>query len=211
MDGLPRLRLAALRPPSIYPSVCTPRFRQRARLHIRNPCPKEERQMNEQKEIKNTYSVGHSRYYRLGGTVLRPKQIRESVRASGYRGYRAEYIEAADMKAEPHRSSALRRMREKAKADLADDLSRYRICALELHRIRIGQKCDFESICDNVSLGPQVRLGSMCLANSLGGTLRIHGELLNLREPTQSSSRASRQGRGCVGQESNRFGTRRVW
>lgn len=30
IDGLPRLRLAALRPPSIYPSVCTPRFRQRA-------------------------------------------------------------------------------------------------------------------------------------------------------------------------------------
>ncbi len=81
-------------------------------------------------------SAGHPWFYFLGGPVLTPKQIRESVRLSGYRGYLADDISHADRKPEPHRSTALRKLRAEVQRMLWADISRYREVARELHAYR---------------------------------------------------------------------------
>lgn len=90
------------------------------------------------------YCSGHPWYYNLGGKVLSPKQILESVKASGYQGYMREDIAAADAKAEPQRSELLRALRAKVMDDLARDLSGYRARARELHAFRKvqGEPCE---------------------------------------------------------------------
>ena len=72
------------------------------------------------------YGAGHPWYYKLGGKVLSPKQIRQSVRHSGYQGSMRADIEAADDKSEPQRSNALRAIKTKVLDDLVADLSGYR-------------------------------------------------------------------------------------
>lgn len=108
--------------------------------------------MKEQQDIENGYSAGHPWYYRLGGAVLYPKQIREEARSRGYRGCSEARIEAADQKAEPNRSEALRKLQARAKDDLVSDLGMYRKGALKLYRVRQGLESDSESICDNVHM-----------------------------------------------------------
>lgn len=54
------------------------------------------------------------------------KEIRESARASGYKGYRADAIAKADKLHEPRRSQVLREIREQAKRELNNDVSLYR-------------------------------------------------------------------------------------
>lgn len=82
------------------------------------------------------YGPGHPWYYVLGGPVLFPKEILAGVIASGYRGYMAHDIDKADAKSEPQRSQQLRRIRQQVRADLRDDLSRYREVARDLSRLR---------------------------------------------------------------------------
>lgn len=82
------------------------------------------------------YGSGHPWYYNLGGKVLSPKQIKESVKQSGYQGYMRSDIAAADNRAEPQRSQTLREMRRKAMLDLASDLNGYRARARELAAFR---------------------------------------------------------------------------
>ena len=89
----------------------------------------------EQNSLK-TYSPGHPWFYLLGGRVLTPKEIRESVRASDYKGWRADELKKLEAKAEPQRSQGLRKLRAIVFAELTDDLSRYRQVALGLHRHR---------------------------------------------------------------------------
>jgi len=72
----------------------------------------------------------------LGGKRLSLKEIRESARASGYKGYRADAIAKADNLHEPRRSQVLREIREQVKADLTSDLSLYREFARKLARHR---------------------------------------------------------------------------
>lgn len=60
------------------------------------------------------------------------KEIRESVRASGYKGYRADAIAKADSLHEPRRSQALHEIREQAKRELNNDVSLYREFARKL-------------------------------------------------------------------------------
>jgi hypothetical protein len=83
------------------------------------------------------YGAGHPWYYLLGGAVLSPKQIREKVRRSGYKGYLGEEIESADRKPEPQRSQTLKRFRARALEELKRDISGYRRRAVELHRYRV--------------------------------------------------------------------------
>jgi hypothetical protein len=82
------------------------------------------------------YGSGHPWYYKLGGKVLSPKQIKQSVRHSGYLGYMCADIEAADDKSEPQRSNALRAIKTKVLDDLVADLSGYRARARELAALR---------------------------------------------------------------------------
>ncbi len=82
------------------------------------------------------YGAGHCWYYLLGGAILSPKQIREATRQSSYEGYARDDIRAADRKADPHRSTTLRALKERFEGELRRDLSGYRQRALELHRYR---------------------------------------------------------------------------
>ncbi|KCZ93818.1 hypothetical protein [Hyphomonas johnsonii] len=80
------------------------------------------------------YCPGHPWYYFLGGRPRRPREILEVTRQNGYQGHAREDIKAADGMAEPKRSGTLRAMRDKFKADLARDISRYRECVRQLRK-----------------------------------------------------------------------------
>ncbi|MFD2257709.1 hypothetical protein ACFSSA_13580 [Luteolibacter algae] len=112
-------------------------------------------QQEEQQSRPSTYSPGHPWFYLLGGRVLTPKEIRESVRESGYNGWRADELDKLEAKAEPQRSQGLRKLRAIVLAELAGDLSRYRQVALELHRYRrrtAGQELPCHAVHTSVSL-----------------------------------------------------------
>lgn len=78
------------------------------------------------------YCPGHPWFYFLGGRPRRPREILEVTRQSGYEGYAREDIKSADAMAEPKRSEKLRALRQKFRADLIRDISRYRECVREL-------------------------------------------------------------------------------
>ncbi|WP_107495998.1 hypothetical protein [Thalassobius sp. I31.1] len=82
------------------------------------------------------YSVGHYWYYRLGGSILKPKAIRGYVIAARFTGYMAEDIDAVDRMDEPARSTKLRAMKAKVAGDITSDLSRYREVASEIRNLR---------------------------------------------------------------------------
>ena len=84
----------------------------------------------------NNYSSGHPWYYKLGGTILKPGQIIERVKAAGYQGYMADDLQAADNKTEPQRSEALRKIKQKVISDYRSDMSCYRELACQLRAIR---------------------------------------------------------------------------
>lgn len=86
------------------------------------------------------YSPGHSWYYKEGGKPLYPKQIRDDVIASGYRGYDEADITAMAQRTEPKRSNSLRRHRKQIIERLSEDLSRYREVVRELHAHRRAPK-----------------------------------------------------------------------
>lgn len=97
------------------------------------------------------YGAGHPWYYLLGGAVLSPKQIRDNVRQSGYRGYLLDEITAAGNKPEPQRSRALRQLHTRAVEAFRQDMSGYRRCALQLHRYRAANPMDVcPTRCDNI-------------------------------------------------------------
>lgn len=85
------------------------------------------------------YCAGHPWYYVRGNEVLSPKEIRQSVMDSGYRGYLKDDIMQIDQMPEPKRSQKLRALRDKIMQELRQDISRYRQCNLELHRLRVRQ------------------------------------------------------------------------
>lgn len=95
------------------------------------------------------YRPGHPWYYYLSAAPLTLKQIRENVRASGYRGYLADDIAAIDRKAEPQRSAELRRLRAKFMADLKSDVSRYREVVRALSRYRQSGQSECTAACCN--------------------------------------------------------------
>ena len=85
----------------------------------------------------NDYNAGHPWYYKLGGTILRPKEILATVKLSGYQGYMADDIVRIDKKAEPERSKALREIKGKCVKDLWKNISCYRNLA---HKLRFERK-----------------------------------------------------------------------
>ena len=98
------------------------------------------------------YQPGHPWFYKLGGKVLRPKQILSAVKASGYQGYRFDDIQQAGNKAEPHRSAALRNIRQEVLTRLISDLSCYRAYARELRDYRAIDEADRpeQPICSDI-------------------------------------------------------------
>lgn len=97
------------------------------------------------------YNPSHPWYYKLGGRVLFPKDILHHAKASGYRGYAAEHIKAADMLEEPKRSEKLRILRARFLMELEGDITVYRQKALALSRERkAGGDIHEGSICNDI-------------------------------------------------------------
>lgn len=112
-------------------------------------------QGNQMQQRSNNYRPGHPWFYVLGGSVLGPKQILKNVKASSYKGCKADSIEKMGGMPDPKRSQELRAFRKTVLAELVGNLSRYRevVCALHQHRREVGgQQPAFDEVHGNVSL-----------------------------------------------------------
>lgn len=103
------------------------------------------------KENNTGYNTGHPWYYKLGGTVLKPSEISNSVKARGYQGYMADDILKTDKRAEPQRSQALHSIKVDVLKSFWDDVSRYRALANQLRKYRITNDPKYAgAVCDDV-------------------------------------------------------------
>ena len=97
------------------------------------------------------YCAGHPWFYVRGNKVLTPKQIKQDVMVSNYRGYWKDEILAIDKQTEPKRTEKLNKLRQEILQDLKLDISRYRQCALELHRFRKAYGQSYNPVsCDDI-------------------------------------------------------------
>lgn len=127
------------------------------------------------------YCPGHPWYYFLGGRVRRPREILEDTRASGYQGYARDDILAADALAEPKRSATLRALQIKFRADLKQDLSKYRayVRDLRLHRLKHGNRPE-DSVCDGVHVAMSLKHSHM--VNNFGHLIYLDQLLTRQRD-----------------------------
>ncbi len=127
------------------------------------------------------YHAGHPWYFRLGGAIPSPKQIKAEVESKDYRGYLADDIDAAAAKSEPQRSDTLRAMRERVLKDLAKDLSRYRECAQELRQFRRAGEQDERPLTCNIYLAISLKTSHLTngFANlrTIDDALTVQGDL----------------------------------
>lgn len=97
----------------------------------------------------STYKPSHPWYYRLGGSVLSPRQILNHVNSDNYKGYNQDIIRANNL-AEPQRSEKLREIHGNAMITQKLDIARYRKVAFKLKMARKqGLPVWNESINDN--------------------------------------------------------------
>lgn len=94
---------------------------------------------------ENTYSTGHPWYYVLGGKVLSLKEILKEVNEALYKGYLETEIDKA-----AGNNAKLLELRTKIQSRLKDDISRYRQCALELHRYRKTLPENYKPACKDI-------------------------------------------------------------
>jgi hypothetical protein len=92
--------------------------------------------MEEQTLTYQGYQAGHPWYYLLGGPVPRLKQIKACAAASGYKGFDADVIEAANRLPEPKRSRKLQKLQDSFRNDLRFDIKRYRQLVAKLRKDR---------------------------------------------------------------------------
>ncbi|APG63128.1 hypothetical protein LPB140_10405 [Sphingorhabdus lutea] len=104
----------------------------------------------------HSYGASHPWYYVLGGPVLSPRTILEMTRGSQYRGYKREYIQKADNRAEPMRSEELRQLRSASLLELKRDISIYRRCVRELLAFRETECEELDCNDVHVSMGLKV-------------------------------------------------------
>ena len=127
------------------------------------------------------YHAGHPWYYRLGGAIPSPKQIKADVESEAYRGYLAGDIDEAAAKSEPQRSESLRALREQVLEDLRKDLSRYRECAQELRRFRrAGEQDDRPLTCNvytAISLKTSHLTNGFANLRTIDDALTVQGDL----------------------------------
>lgn len=99
-----------------------------------------------------SYNESHPWYYYLGGRIQYPREIRETVRSSGYRGWMEKDILRMAAMPEPARSTKLRDIRQEVVAQYRSDVTRYREYARELHRYRRKHyaSADDSPSCDGV-------------------------------------------------------------
>jgi hypothetical protein len=94
---------------------------------------------------ENSYKTGHPWYYVLGGKVLTLKEIWQEADTASYRGYLESEIDKA-----AGNNAKLNVLKTEAIARLKEDISRYRICALELHRYRKALPENHEPVCEDI-------------------------------------------------------------
>ncbi|MCF8466219.1 MAG: hypothetical protein K9G33_02355 [Sneathiella sp.] len=127
------------------------------------------------------YHAGHPWYYRLGGPIPTPRQIKAEVESKDYRGYLAGDIDAAAVKSEPQRSETLRALREQVLGDLRRDLARYRECAQELRTFRCAEEQDDRPLTCNIYLAISLKVSHLTndFANlrTIDDALSVQGDL----------------------------------
>lgn len=132
-------------------------------------------------ESFNGYRAGHPSYYRLGGPIPTPKQIRADVQNRDYRGYLADHIDNAAAKPEPQRSEALRALRGRVLEEMRADLKCYRECARELRRFRNARmEDDRPIICDvytALSLKTAHLINAFANLRTIDEALSVQGDL----------------------------------
>lgn len=82
------------------------------------------------------YGSGHPWYYRLGGRILYPREIRDAIYATPVDDHHAEGFSHLDRKAEPERSHEIQAERAKICAGLRQDIKRYRQVVCEINHLR---------------------------------------------------------------------------
>lgn len=128
------------------------------------------------------YGAGHPWYYLLGGVVLTPKQIKANVIRSGYGGYLADDIAAADKKPEPQRSQALRSLRARAMEEFKRDMGGYRRRVSDLHRYRAANPLPERPTCcadihTNISLKHNHLVNDFAHLITIDALLEVQGDL----------------------------------
>ncbi|KZL15869.1 hypothetical protein PsAD37_04243 [Pseudovibrio sp. Ad37] len=131
------------------------------------------------------YDPCHPWYYHTGGKPLYPKQIKQHVIATGYRGYLAKEIERIDQSAEPKRTHELRAIKATALTGLKRDLSRYREVVCELHQGEVFYDKDdpYRSIgdyCTSVSLKHNHIYNGFAILNYVDELLTHQKDLFDL-------------------------------
>ena len=96
-------------------------------------------------DSEKTYSTGHPWYYVLGGKILSLKEILKEVNEAPNKGYLETEIDKAS-----GNNAKLQELKTKALSRLSDDISRYRQCALELHRYRKTLPENYKPICKEI-------------------------------------------------------------
>lgn len=134
------------------------------------------------KSSDSGYSICHPWYYYLGGKVLSPKELLNTVKTSGYKGYRKADILHADAKEEPKRSEALRLIKKEVLANYKRDVSGYRKYALQIHRRKNDPNyIPFNSSCDNMDTNMSLKTSHLinCFAHLiwLDELLSVQGDL----------------------------------
>lgn len=114
--------------------------------------------------IQNSYNSGHPWYYVLNGKVLSIKEIWNEANSANKYGYNQESIEKAS-----GNNEKLRILKAEHIKRLKTDISRYRQCALELHKFRKKTKENDTLQCEDVHV-------SISLKHN-----HIYSEFLNLK------------------------------
>lgn len=96
------------------------------------------------------YNSGHPCYYKFGGRVLLPSEIKSSVDLESYPDLMIEDVLTASAMAEPIRSERLRGLRQRAREDLSRDLAIYLDRARELNKRRLDLDPPEQPICSCV-------------------------------------------------------------
>ncbi len=109
------------------------------------------------------YSIGHPWYYFLGGKPLMPSEIAKSIKAEGFRGYRADEFDKIDKMKEPDRSIKLRKIKKGVLEDFWNLISCYRKRVRELREYnRMTVRDPNQRACDDVHVNLSLRYCHLC-------------------------------------------------
>lgn len=109
---------------------------------------------NDDAHTHESYNSAHPCYYKFGGLVLFPSEIKSSVDLESYPDLMVEEILAASSMAEPKRSERLRGLRQAMRQELSRNLAIYldRVRALKARRLDPDPPAQHVSSCVYVAM-----------------------------------------------------------